>query len=45
MLPLSFSAFVGIPAGLWSLLALRSYASSSANAELKKTETRAMQTT
>ena len=35
MLPLSFSAFVGIPAGLWSLSALRSLASSSVNAELK----------
>lgn len=35
MLPLSFSAFVGIPAGLWSLSALRSHASSSVNAELK----------
>jgi hypothetical protein len=29
MLPLGFSAFVGIPAGLWSLSALRGYASSS----------------
>jgi serine/threonine protein kinase len=28
MLPLSFAAFVGIPAGLWSLFALRGHASS-----------------
>jgi uncharacterized protein (TIGR03067 family) len=35
MLPLNFSAFVGIPAGLWSLFVLRGHARSSVDAELK----------